>query len=56
MKQEKESSWTAPKDKIQPCQYGGKGSAGVTDEALKKYGRNQARVMNQTGKTDGKGK
>jgi hypothetical protein len=50
MKQEKEGSWTAPKDKTVPCQYGGTGSAGVTDEMRKKYGRNIARIVNQTGK------
>lgn len=30
-----------------PVQNGGKGSAGVTNESLKKLGRNLARVANQ---------
>jgi len=29
---------------------GGKGTAGVTTEAMKMHGRNMARVMNQKGK------
>lgn len=30
-------------------QKGGKGSAGVTSEAMKKFGRNLARAKNQSG-------